>query len=153
MLQAKGCHYSNLQTAKTDLWQFKIANFFMPFHTLVLKSTGRCFFLLICCIINVFCLSRAFFVLCLLVLCIMWMFSPLSVLLSLCMMSWMSNERRAPIFITRSCTCSEGLHYINYSYWKSDHRPNQNPSHAGSRGDQNPSPAGSQDDWPGKWWQ
>lgn len=152
MLQAKG--YSNLQIAKTDLQQFKITNFFMPFHTLLLKSTGRCVFSFNLqyykCVVpfqGIFCSVSV------LVLCIMWMFSPLSVLLSLCMLSRMSNERRAPIFITRSCTCSEGLHYINYSYWKSDHRPNQNPSHAGSRGDQNPSPAGSQDDWPGKWWQ
>lgn len=149
MLQAKG--YSKLQIAKTDLQQFKIANFFMPFHTLLLKSTGRCFFsfnlLYYKCVVPFLSIFSSAPVL---VLCIMRMFSPLSLLLSLCMMSCMSNERGAPIFITHSCTCSEGLHYINYSYWKSDHRPNQNPSHAGSWGDQNPSPAGSQDDWPGK---
>ncbi len=152
MLQAKG--YCNLNISKTDPQQFKITHFVMSFHTLLLKSTGRCFlsFNLLyykCAVpfLSIFCSVPG------LVLCIMWMFSPLSVLLSLCMMSCMSNERWVPIFITCSCTCLESLHYNNYSYWKSDHRPNLNPSHAESRGDQNPWPAGSQDDWPGKWWQ
>lgn len=38
-------------------------------------------------------------------------------------LSPVNNDNMHTLFITRYCTCSVALHYINYSHWKSDHQP------------------------------
>lgn len=40
-----------------------------------------------------------------------------------CPLSPVSNDNMHPLFITHYYTSSVALHYINYSFWKSDHHP------------------------------